>query len=340
MTAAGKGRGEAASGSSRPGAREVEGLLSMVGTPIGNLRDASPRVVETLAAADVVLCEDTRVTGRLLSCLGVRAPLRRCDENVILERVPEVLEELEGGRRVAFVSDAGMPGVSDPGQRLVDAALDRGLRVEVVPGPSAVTCALVASGLPMDHFFFEGFLPRKAGERDRRLRALSRVPGAVVLYESPHRVQATLEAVASALPARRVALVRELTKVHEECLRAPAAELARAVAERGEVRGECVIVVGGPDEREQEAWRREEALAEVAGAVRPAVAPGVPAGAAAEGSCAPAAPSLDEAIAAGLAAGESKTRLAKRLARAFGVPRPEVYDRVVALSQGAGPAGA
>ncbi|MEE6147342.1 16S rRNA (cytidine(1402)-2'-O)-methyltransferase [Olsenella sp. YH-ols2223] len=312
----------------------------MVGTPIGNLRDASPRVVETLAAADVVLCEDTRVTGRLLSCLGVRAPLRRCDENVILERVPEVLEELEDGRRVAFVSDAGMPGVSDPGQRLVDAALDRGLRVEVVPGPSAVTCALVASGLPMDHFFFEGFLPRKAGERDRRLRALSRVPGAVVLYESPHRVQATLEAVASALPARRVALVRELTKVHEECLRAPAAELARAVAERGEVRGECVIVVGGPDEREQEAWRREEALAEVAGAVRPAVAPGVPAGAAAEGACAPAAPSLDEAIAAGLVAGESKTRLAKRLARAFGVPRPEVYDRVVALSQGAGPAGA
>lgn len=340
MTAAGKGRGEAAPSPSRPGAREGEGLLSMVGTPIGNLRDASPRVVETLAAADVVLCEDTRVTGRLLSCLGVRAPLRRCDENVILERVPEVLEELEGGRRVAFVSDAGMPGVSDPGQRLVDAALDRGLRVEVVPGPSAVTCALVASGLPMDHFFFEGFLPRKAGERDRRLRALSRVPGAVVLYESPHRVQATLEAVASALPARRVALVRELTKVHEECLRAPAAELARAVAERGEVRGECVIVVGGPDEREQEAWRREEALAEVAGAVRPAVAPGVPAGAAAEGSCAPAAPSLDEAIAAGLAAGESKTRLAKRLARAFGVPRPEVYDRVVALSQGAGPAGA
>lgn len=340
MTAAGKGRGEAASGPSRPGAREVEGLLSMVGTPIGNLRDASPRVVETLAAADVVLCEDTRVTGRLLSCLGVRAPLRRCDENVILERVPEVLEELEDGRRVAFVSDAGMPGVSDPGQRLVDAALDRGLRVEVVPGPSAVTCALVASGLPMDHFFFEGFLPRKAGERDRRLRALSRVPGAVVLYESPHRVQATLEAVASALPTRRVALVRELTKVHEECLRAPAAELARAVAERGEVRGECVIVVGGPDEREQEAWRREEALAEVAGTVRPAVAPGVPAGAAAEGACAPAAPSLDEAIAAGLVAGESKTRLAKRLARAFGVPRPEVYDRVVALSQGAGPAGA
>ena len=236
MTAAGKGRGEAASGSSRPGAREVEGLLSMVGTPIGNLRDASPRVVETLAAADVVLCEDTRVTGRLLSCLGVRAPLRRCDENVILERVPEVLEELEGGRRVAFVSDAGMPGVSDPGQRLVDAALDRGLRVEVVPGPSAVTCALVASGLPMDHFFFEGFLPRKAGERDRRLRALSRVPAAVVLYESPHRVQATLEAVASALPARRVALVRELTKVHEECLRAPAAELARAVAEIVKIR--------------------------------------------------------------------------------------------------------
>jgi 16S rRNA (cytidine1402-2'-O)-methyltransferase len=249
--------GAQAPGAPRPaGAAAGEGLLSMVGTPIGNLRDASPRVVETLAAADVVLCEDTRVTGRLLSCLGVRAPLRRCDENVIRERVPEVLGELERGRRVAFVSDAGMPGVSDPGQRLVDAALDRGLRVEVVPGPSAVTCALVASGLPMDHFFFEGFLPRKAGERDRRLRALSRVPGAVVLYESPHRVAATLEAVARALPERTVALLRELTKVHEECLRAPAAELAREVAERGEVRGECVIVVGGPTERELDSWPR------------------------------------------------------------------------------------
>lgn len=358
MTAAAAAPGAQAPGAPRPaGTAAGEGLLSMVGTPIGNLRDASPRVVETLAAADVVLCEDTRVTGRLLSCLGVRAPLRRCDENVIRERVPEVLGELERGRRVAFVSDAGMPGVSDPGQRLVDAALDRGLRVEVVPGPSAVTCALVASGLPMDHFFFEGFLPRKAGERDRRLRALSRVPGAVVLYESPHRVAATLEAVARALPERTVALLRELTKVHEECLRAPAAELAREVAERGEVRGECVIVVGGPTERELDSWRREEALAEVARGVRPAAAAGGPdAGPAAEpvvgaasapaadgAACpaaAPAAPSLDEAIAAGLAAGESKTRLAKRLARAFGVARPEVYDRVVALSREAGPAGA
>ena len=304
------------------------GLLSMVGTPIGNLRDASPRVVDTLSSADVVLCEDTRVTGRLLSCLGVHVPLKRCDENVIAERIPAVLGMLEEGRRVAFVSDAGMPGVSDPGQRLVDAALDRGVDVEVVPGPSAVTCALVASGLPMDHFFFEGFLPRKAGDRDRRLALLARVPGAVVLYESPHRVQATLEAVAHAMPRRQVALVRELTKIHEECLRAPAPELARLVAERGEVRGECVIVVGGPSEEEQEEARRREALGRIAAQGGADGAREVPA----SDGAATAVPTLDEAIAAGLSAGESKTKLAKRLARAFGRPRPEVYDRIVELS--------
>ena len=279
------------------------GILSVVGTPIGNLRDASPRVLDTLGAADVVLCEDTRVTGRLMSAFGLHVRLERCDENVMAEKIARVLERLEAGERVAFVSDAGMPGVSDPGQRLVDAALDAGLRVEVIPGPSAVTCALVASGLASEHFFFEGFLPRRRGAQLERLGELALVPGAIVVYESPRRVAETLANVAEVFPGRRVALVRELTKLHEEIVRGEAAELAAAVAARDEIRGECVIVVAAPSEDEL-----SERRAASAGGAR----------------------SLEDEIAAGLAAGEPKSALAKRLARSFSMSRSEVYDAVIA----------
>lgn len=275
-----------------------EGILSLVGTPIGNLEDASARMVDTLRRADVVLCEDTRVTSKLLSRFEVRVPLLRCDQNVIASRVEGILRRLDAGEHVAFVSDAGMPGVSDPGQQLVDAALEHGARIEVIPGPSAVVCALVASGLPMDHFFFEGFLPRKAGARERRLQELQSVPGALVFYESPHRVVATLQSVAAVMPKRRVALVRELTKVHEEVVRGNSCELAQQIAERPEVRGECVVVVEGPVGNE--------------GSV--AVGPSL---------------SLEEAIDAGLRAGESKSQLAKRLSREFSLRRSEVYDKIV-----------
>lgn len=284
------------------GSRPAGGVLSLVGTPIGNLSDASPRVLETLRGADVLLCEDTRVTSKLLARFEIRVPLERCDENVIASRVEGVLARVAAGSRVAFVSDAGMPGVSDPGQRLVDAALDEGLPVEVIPGPSAVTCALVASGLAMDHFFFEGFLPRKAGERARRLAELAPVPGALVFYESPHRVAATLDAIAEAYPARRVALVRELTKLHEECVRDLSGELARRIRERGEVRGECVVVVEGPSAEELSCLRV---------------------------ACASGPATLEEAIAEGLDAGEPKSALAKRLAKQFGIPKSEVYDKLV-----------
>ena len=274
----------------------AQGLLSVVGTPIGNLSDAAPRVVETLRTSDLVLCEDTRVTSRLLAHFDVHVPLQRADENVLARRVEGVLERLSEGQHVSFVSDAGMPGVSDPGQRLVDAALDAGLRVEVVPGPSAVTCAL-----PMEHFFFEGFLPRKKGAIATRLRELAPIPGALVFYESPHRVAATLQVMAEVFPQRRVALVRELTKLHEETVRGLTGQVAQELAERDEVRGECVVVLEGPVAGE-EAPAQEQAL------------------------------SLDEAIAQGLAAGESKTRLAKRLAKELGLPRSDVYDRIVELS--------
>ncbi|MDO4805801.1 MAG: 16S rRNA (cytidine(1402)-2'-O)-methyltransferase [Coriobacteriales bacterium] len=279
----------------------MAGMLSMVGTPIGNLQDASPRVLDTLRAADVLLCEDTRVTSKLLARFDIRVPLVRCDENVLGLRMGETLARVDCGERVAFVSDAGMPGVSDPGQKLVDAALEQGLPVEVIPGPSAVICALVASGLPMDHFFFEGFLPRKAGARERRLRELAAVPGALVFYESPHRVVATLEALAEIYPLRRVALVRELTKLHEEVVRDVAPALLECVRERGEVRGECVLVVEGPvaDEGEDATQRGAE---------------------------------LQEAIAAGLEAGESKSRLARKLAKQFSIPRAEVYDHIIDYS--------
>lgn len=282
------------------------GVLSVVGTPIGNLEDASPRVIRTLGEADLVLCEDTRVTGKLMSAFGLHVRLERCDENVMDEKVAGVLERLAAGERVAFVSDAGMPGVSDPGQRLVDAALDAGLRVEVVPGPSAVTCALVASGLASEHFFFEGFLPRRRGPQVARLEELAAVPGTLVVYESPRRAADTLARIAEVMPGRRVALVRELTKLHEEVVRGEAAELAARVAARGELRGECVIVIGAPAADELSARR-----AAASGPER----------------------TLEEEIAAGLAAGEPKSALAKRLAKSFSLPRADVYDKVVAAAR-------
>ena len=282
------------------------GTLSVVGTPIGNLEDASPRVIRTLGEADLVLCEDTRVTGRLMSAFGLHVRLERCDENVMAEKVGGVLERLAAGERVAFVSDAGMPGVSDPGQRLVDAALDAGLRVEVVPGPSAVTCALVASGLASEHFFFEGFLPRRPGAQRSRLEELAAVPGTLVVYESPRRAAETLARIAEVMPGRRVALVRELTKLHEEGVRGEVAELAAEVAARGEVRGECVIVIAAPG-----AGELEERRAAAAGTGR----------------------TLEEEIAAGLEAGEPKSALAKRLAKSFSLSRAEVYDKVVAAAR-------
>ena len=200
----------------------TSGRLIIVGTPIGNLGDLTPRVAQAFEAADAICCEDTRVTSKLLAHLGISRPLVRCDENVIASRSPELIGRMLAGDVIAFASDAGMPSVSDPGQVLVDAAREAGVDVEVIPGPSACVTALVASGIPCEHFYFEGFLPRKHGERVRRLSQLAAIPGALLFYESPHRVAASLEALAEVFPARQVALCRELTKLHEEVLRAQA----------------------------------------------------------------------------------------------------------------------
>lgn len=297
-----------------------QGKLFIVGTPIGNLGDLSPRAVEAFRVADAVCCEDTRVTGKLLSAAGVSRQLIRCDENVIAGRAPSLVDRMLAGETLAFASDAGMPGVSDPGQVLVDAAREAGVSVEVVPGPVACVTALVASGIPCDHFFFEGFLPRKVGERVRRLQQLMTVPGALLFYESPHRVAATLESVASVFPARVAALCRELTKLHEEVLRAPAPELASQVAARIEagepVRGECVVVVAPPSAEEQ-----AEMAARTAAGMSALSVDG-------------AAPDPEEAlradIAEGLASGEPANALAKRLAQKYSRRKREVYALILA----------
>jgi 16S rRNA (cytidine1402-2'-O)-methyltransferase len=219
-------------------------------TPIGNLGDLSVRAVEELRAADAIACEDTRRTGRLLQHADVRGKtLLRVDDHTEASRVPEIVGRVERGERIAVVTDAGTPGIADPGERLVRAVASAGLRVEVVPGPSAAIAALVGSGLPTGRFVFEGFLPRKGGARTERLETLATERRTVVLYEAPHRAARTLADLAAALgPVRRVAIGRELTKMYEEIWRGTLAE-AIEWAEAG-MRGELVIVVDGAPEPE------------------------------------------------------------------------------------------
>ena len=222
------------------------GVLVLAATPIGRTSDAPPRLAEELAGADVVAAEDTRRLKRLASELGVTVTGRVVSyfEGNEAARTPVLLEALEAGERVLLVTDAGMPSVSDPGYRLVAAAVERDVVVTAVPGPSAVLTALAVSGLPVDRFCFEGFLPRKAGERSRRLTDLAGEQRTMVFFEAPHRTAAALAAMAEALGADRPAAVcRELTKTHEEVRRGPLRDL---VAWAGDgVRGEVTIVVQG-----------------------------------------------------------------------------------------------
>ncbi|MFD5969994.1 16S rRNA (cytidine(1402)-2'-O)-methyltransferase [Streptomyces sp. NPDC060311] len=260
----------------------MTGTLVLAGTPIGDVQDAPPRLAAELAGADVVAAEDTRRLRRLTQALGV-APAGRVVsyfEGNESARTPELVEELAGGARVLLVTDAGMPSVSDPGYRLVAAAVERGVRVTAVPGPSAVLTALALSGLPVDRFCFEGFLPRKAGERLSRLREVAEERRTLVYFEAPHRLDDTLAAMAEVFGAdRRAAVCRELTKTYEEVRRGGLGELAEWAGEG--VRGEITVVVeGAPDKgaeevdagelvrrvrvREEAGERRKEAIAAVA----------------------------------------------------------------------------
>ncbi len=281
-----------------------KGKLVVCATPIGNLEDASPRLARTLAAADVVACEDTRQTRKLLSHLGIQARTVSYHQANEPRRAAQLVGEIEAGATVALVSDAGMPGVSDPGHDLIGACLARGITVEAVPGPSAVLTALVVSGLPTDRFCFEGFLPRRSGPRARRLEELAAEPRTIVFFEGPHRALATLDAMIKAFGAQRLcAIARELTKLHEEVLRGPLAEvrdrLALQAQARGEgqgPRGEITLVVGGAPAPEP----REASSAELAAEVARQVEGGLP---------------TKEAISA--------------VARATGSPRRVVYQAVL-----------
>lgn len=275
----------------------MAGTLIVAATPIGNPGDASPRLTAALAAADVVAAEDTRRLARLARDLGVpvRADVLSFYQSVEDARLPGLLRRLAEGATVVLLTDAGMPSVSDPGYSLVSAAVAAGHRVTVIPGPSAVLAALAVSGLPCDRFCFEGFPPRKAGERSRWFAALAEEPRAIVFFESPHRIAATLAAAAAHLGQDRPAAVcRELTKTYEEVVRGGLGELARW-AQSG-VLGEVTVVVAG-----------------------------APAGAGAQGTAA----DWVAAVAAAEAAGQSRKEAIKAVAVRFAVPKREVFDAIV-----------
>jgi 16S rRNA (cytidine1402-2'-O)-methyltransferase len=221
----------------------IAGTLYLVATPIGNLEDITLRALRVLKECDVVVAEDTRHTGQLLTHFGLRKPMISHFRFNEARRASEILDRLRRGEKVALVTDAGSPGISDPGERVVADAVAAGLRVEAVPGACALVAGLTASGLPSEEFHFAGFLPHKSGQRLRRLRELSVVPGTLILYESPFRVDRLLEELAEILPERRVVLARELTKKFEEWLRGTPAELSAELARRPR-KGEFVVVIG------------------------------------------------------------------------------------------------
>ena len=276
------------------------GILTVAATPIGQPGDASARLVSALASAPVIAAEDTRRIGRLAAALGITLAGRLVSyyDDVEARRVPALLAELQAGTDVLLVSDAGLPGISDPGYRLVAAAAAAGVRVTALPGPTAVTTALAISGLPTDRFVFEGFLPRKAGDRGRRLAGLADERRTLVLYESPRRLGATLAELAAAFgESRRAVVCRELTKTHEEVVRGTLAELAAAFA--AGALGEITIVVAG------------------AAGAGPAI-------------------SLEDAAGQAIARardGEPRNAAIAAVARAHGLPRRAVYDAVVRAGQ-------
>ena len=263
--------------------------LAVCATPIGNLDDITLRVLTELREADVVLCEDTRHTRGLLQRHSIDARLLSYHGHNEARRTAEVLPRLEAGERVALVSDAGLPGISDPGARLVAAALQAGVAVSVLPGPSAVETALVASGFEAERYQFVGFLPRRAGELSELWRELAQWRHALVAFESPNRLARTLASLAEVLPDRPVAVCRELTKRFEEVVRGPAAEIAERFA--GGAKGEITLVVGPGDVR----------------------------GALDEGEAV-------DAVAALLRGGASRKAAADVVSRLTGVPRKRLYD--------------
>ena len=222
------------------------GTLYLVATPIGNLEDITLRALRTLKEVDVIAAEDTRHTGQLLKHFQISKPLLSYFQFNEAKRSEEIIERLRRGEKVALVTDAGSPGISDPGERVVKAVIAAGLRVEPVPGASAVVAGLTASGLSTEEFHFVGFLPHKSGQRRTQLERLKTVPGTLVLYESPYRVEKLLGELKDIMPERRVVLARELTKKFEEFLRGTPTELIQQIGTRT-LKGEFVVLVEGPE---------------------------------------------------------------------------------------------
>jgi 16S rRNA (cytidine1402-2'-O)-methyltransferase len=270
--------------------------LYLVATPIGNLRDITLRALETLAASDVIACEDSRVTRKLSEHYGIATPLTPYHEHNAAEARPKILARLSSGQAVALVSDAGTPLISDPGYKLVREASQAGHAVIAVPGASAVLTALTSAGLPTDRFFFEGFLPPKQVARQKRIAEIANVPASLVLFESGPRLGVTLADLAAVLGAREAAICRELTKLHEEIRRGDLEQLAQHYAADAETRGEIVIVVAPPGDDTEDAGDVDELLRQALARV-----------------------SVKDAV------GE--------VALATGRPRREVYQRALALTK-------
>jgi 16S rRNA (cytidine1402-2'-O)-methyltransferase len=271
--------------------------LHIVATPIGNLRDITLRALDVLREADLIACEDTRVFAKLASHYGIAAPTVAYSDATQDAAEPKIVRALAAGKRVALVSDAGMPLISDPGYRLVRAALAADHVVTSAPGASAVPMALALSGLPTDRFFFGGFLPAKESERRRAITSAAAVPATLVFFEAPHRLAASLVDLAELLGPRPAAIARELTKLFEEVRRAPLTELARHYAQHPDVKGEIAVVIGPPGETE-----------------------------------APAAERLDEAL-RGAMAGASVKDAAAEVAARYGLKRRDVYARALELKR-------
>jgi 16S rRNA (cytidine1402-2'-O)-methyltransferase len=276
---------------------EGGGVLYLVSTPIGNLEDVTQRALRVLAEADVVACEDTRRTRVLLDRYGIRAKTVSYHEHNERERAAELCARVEGGETVAVVSDAGTPGISDPGFRLASTAAARGLRVVPVPGPAAFVAALVASGLPTDEFYFGGFLPARTHARRVRLEQLRALPATLVFYEAPHRIAQFLSDAREVLGERRAVVARELTKLHEEFARGLLGELAARFSSEEAARGEMVVVI--------DRTTIEDAAATVE------------------------TPSVAARVAAFEAEGLDARAALKRAARELGLGRDEAYRRLV-----------
>jgi len=222
--------------------------LYLVATPIGNLEDITLRALRVLKECDVVAAEDTRHSGQLLKHFAISKPMLSYFQFNEAKRSEEIIERLRGGAKVALVTDAGSPGISDPGERVVKAAIAAGFRVESVPGPSALVAAITASGLPAEEFHFIGFLPHKSGQRHNKLESLKAFDGTLVLYESPYRVEKLLGELNDVFPERQIVLARELTKKFEEFLRGKPAELL-AIAQKRSLKGEFVVLIGPAEEQ-------------------------------------------------------------------------------------------